>query len=438
MLGILLPVIFQITANIIQTVVWLCMIQVFLDFKVRRNRNIAIFIGVYIIIYIISELLFKKAVELKILYLYLAALILFKGPFFHKLFTFGICSCLNYVSELFIVSFSNLGFNGNLFNETIDGYTSGTWVIILKGIIFLLIYYLLKNFSTATKIRLYVLNSRQALILTILPLFSLVTIILLDYGIREYITIPIKASLFLLLSSTGTIFYVIVVIILIDKLILNQRYVQLNEFSQAQLITQYNHYHSIMEKDKQTRKLRHDMKNHLLCIRSLIELDRIHDVKQILKDMEIMIHSTGHEINSGNSIVDAILNEKAEQAKENRIKLEFSGALPDNNFIEPFDISTIFSNALDNAIEAAKKSNDPERFIRTSVVSRGKCILVSIENTVECNIKISSNLLESTKSNKEQHGFGLKNISESVEKYTGSLELKCENNIFTLEILLSV
>jgi signal transduction histidine kinase len=438
MLEGVLPLLNDFSVNLIEAIVWLFMIYVFIDFKASWKRNLIIYFCGYLLLYILAKIIINNLSGILPLYMYIAPFYLFKGTIPHKIFAFSISSCLNYVVELFIVSFTNMGFNGNLFTTTIDGKINGLWVIILKLILFFLIYYLMKNFNTTPKLKLYILKGKQAMILSILPLFSLATIIILDFGIREYIDLPVKATMFLLIASTGTIIYLMVVIILIDKLILNRRYVELNEMSQAQLLTQFNHYQNIMEKTEQTRKLKHDMKNHLVCIGTLIEANKIEEAKELISGIDFLMHGIDLDINSGNSIADAILNEKNKLAKQSGIKFDFVGVLPKENFIDPFDISTIFSNALDNAIEAITLSSAEDKYIKISVVTHGRCMLITIENTVTGNVVINGNSIETTKDNKEQHGFGLKNITDGVKKYNGNISLKCENNIFTLEILLNI
>jgi sensor histidine kinase YesM len=331
-----------------------------------------------------------------------------------------------------------MGFNYNLFFTTITGGISGIWFTLIKVALVALAYILVKSLASDTTFKIGILSKQQTAILIILPAFSFATMSILDWGVRNYVNVPINVSTFLLIASFCTIVYNVVIMILIDKLILNKKYKQLNEMSEAQLLTQFNHYEQITRKNQETRKLKHDMKNHLSCIRNLIENNEIAAAKELLNEIEDTIHGLDLEISTGNNIADAILNEKNRVASRSGIKFEYSGVLPQHNFITPFDISTIFSNALDNALEAAEKSSEPGKYIKIATFIHGKCLFISIENSVGKNIKVAGKEIDSTKENKEQHGFGLKNINDSVEKYGGSLSLTCENNVFKLEILLNI
>ena len=84
------------------------------------------------------------------------------------------------------------------------------------------------------------------------------------------------------------------------------------------------------------------------------------------------------------------------------------------DFIEPLDVSTIFGNGLDNAIEASEKLPEEQRAI---LVKAGK-----MQNFFDDFL----------------HGFGISNMRKAVEKYDGQLMTKCENGKFTLKILILI
>ncbi len=440
MLGFLGNSLIDLISSIFEILIFVFMISIFLDFTERAKKNVILYFAIYGLLKvakIIFPILFivDFITSLFVLFFVFTA---FKGNFAHKIFAFCTAVCLNYVLDIFIISFTNMGFNYNLFFSTLSGGVRGIWVTVIKIILIILVYILMRNFATNTTLKINILSSVQTLILIMLPAFSFASITILDWGVRNFVKVPVNTSAFLLIASLCTIIYNVIVMILIDKMILNKKYKHLNEMSEAQLRTQFNHYEQITSKNQETRKLKHDMKNHLRLIRTLIENNDIDEAKELLDEIEDTMRGLDLEISSGNSITDAILNEKNKMAHNLGINFEFSGILPRENFINPFDISTIFSNALDNAIEAAVKSQDSQRFIKIATYIQGKCLFILIENSVEKDIKITGKEIETTKQNKEHHGFGLKNINDSVEKYGGSLSTICENKVFKLEILLNI
>ena len=99
------------------------------------------------------------------------------------------------------------------------------------------------------------------------------------------------------------------------------------------------------------------------------------------------------------------------------------------DFIEPLDVSTIFGNGLDNAIEASEKLP----------VKAGKMqnfFSVLIENN--CLQDSGNTKSRTTKNDDFLHGFGISNMRKAVEKYDGQLMTKCENGKFTLKILILI
>lgn len=101
------------------------------------------------------------------------------------------------------------------------------------------------------------------------------------------------------------------------------------------------------------------------------------------------------------------------------------------------DLCTIFGNALDNAMEHVIQIEDQEkRLIHVTVSKMEEFILIRIENYLQDEIEFDGELPSTTKGNKAYHGFGLKSIKYSVEKYCGTMEVKAENHWFTITILI--
>ena len=108
------------------------------------------------------------------------------------------------------------------------------------------------------------------------------------------------------------------------------------------------------------------------------------------------------------------------------------------DFMQESDIYSLFGNAIDNAIEAViKLSDDEKRIIGVKVCAVGNMITVNIHNFYEYDIRFNheTGLPETSKKNKNIHGYGMKSIRYIVEKYDGSLSVKAKDGIFRLDIL---
>ncbi|WP_233638279.1 ATP-binding protein [Carnobacterium maltaromaticum] len=97
----------------------------------------------------------------------------------------------------------------------------------------------------------------------------------------------------------------------------------------------------------------------------------------------------------------------------------------------------MFGNALDNAIEAVLRNAELEqRLVNLRVSKRGDFVIILVENYVPDLDELSEGLPETTKTNKDYHGYGLKSIDYIAGKYEGNMNVSVKNNWFLLKVLL--
>ena len=156
-----------------------------------------------------------------------------------------------------------------------------------------------------------------------------------------------------------------------------------------------------------------------------------------LQEMERMVKNFNADIVTGNGVLDTILTRKNAYCVQNNINFTclVDGKLL--SFLETLDICSIFGNALDNAIESVKKNPGPDkRLIRLKAFNQNSFLIISLENYCEEKIDLREGLPETTKEDKGNHGYGLKSIKYTVEKYGGTMTLHAENNWFIMRILI--
>lgn len=168
-----------------------------------------------------------------------------------------------------------------------------------------------------------------------------------------------------------------------------------------------------------------------MCIEKLNSMDRkkyINEIKEKLEDVKNNFHTN-------NLILDIILMEKEEICKEYNINLYVDLNLKKCDFIEMTDICTIFSNLLDNAIEASKNIEDEENkkiFIKDTIVN--KFYLIKIENNKKNIIIKKENRIITSKKDDFLHGLGLQSVRNAVEKYNGNMDINDSENVFEIII----
>lgn len=139
-------------------------------------------------------------------------------------------------------------------------------------------------------------------------------------------------------------------------------------------------------------------------------------------------------------ILDVILEEEKSICEKNNIEFEVDLDFEKCSFVEATDLCSIFSNMLDNAIEACKKieSSDIKRKIKLRGAIVNKYFVIRCENTKVNPISIDKDNIITDKKDSFLHGIGISSIRNSVEKYNGNVEIKTEENRFVMIIYIPI
>lgn len=200
---------------------------------------------------------------------------------------------------------------------------------------------------------------------------------------------------------------------------------------------QNSYYHSIETQYDHSRRLIHDMKNHMQTLEELYSLgsgvEAKHYAQTILESMDTL----SGRFKCKNRVLTIIVNDKILKCDEQGIEISTHVEDLDFDFIEPFDITTIFSNLLDNAIEACSKISMEKRKIDLRVYQFNEFITISVRNTYNGKLVWDKDNLVSTKGGKHM-GLGLKNVKSAVDKYEGTIQRKSDEKHFEVKILMSL
>ena len=180
----------------------------------------------------------------------------------------------------------------------------------------------------------------------------------------------------------------------------------------------------------------HDLRHRIRSIRQREFAD-----EGELEEIEHAIDIYDGMLKTGNEVLDVILSEESIFCSENNIKLVcvIDGALL--NFMRQADLYSIFQNGIHNAVDAALKLEETEkRIIRVTVKRVAAMISVHMENYIADGetIEFADGLPLSSKGEKDYHGFGMRSMRMSVEKYGGVLCVDVKDDIFSVDIMLPV
>lgn len=208
-------------------------------------------------------------------------------------------------------------------------------------------------------------------------------------------------------------------------------------FAEKHINNQMVHYQELYKYQNELRIFRHDIRNRLLSLIGLIKENETEKALQTMKsNLDWLDQKTNNIVNSGNPVIDAILQSKLHFAKEKGIFIDVFIRLSTSIKIDEIELGIILGNALDNAIEAVTNiSHNENRNIEIRMITVADRISISIKNFVEANID-TKNLI-TTKSNREFHGYGIKSIQALAKKHDGIVLFSCENKVFTVNINLS-
>ena len=159
----------------------------------------------------------------------------------------------------------------------------------------------------------------------------------------------------------------------------------------------------------------------------------IESISAYFEERNIHINEFGSKINTNNSVADVILTRYSEECKRAGIELKIKGHFIDDCKISTFDMCTILSNILDNAIRAEKESGKTSISFVIRNTNENE-LIIYVENDLKIEPQIQNGKIISSKKNKENHGFGIENVRECVEKNHGYIKIEAEESKFRVWI----
>ncbi|WMM26426.1 GHKL domain-containing protein [Tissierella sp. MB52-C2] len=263
-------------------------------------------------------------------------------------------------------------------------------------------------------------------IICITPLISIVSTTIFtgfDEAYKAYLI-----ALVCIISNVGIIFLIQYIIEGVKVRLDNQNYK-----------LQYDYYKSLEEKQFETRKIYHDMNNHLQIIGSYIDNNDIEKAKLYFESLVEKSISYGNKVFCKNSIINAVLNNKYDLIVQNEIDCNINIAIDEKITIDDMDLCSIFANTLDNAIEASLRIKEvsQRKIIVKGRVDKGYFSYSVINNKVG-DILTHKGTIVSTKEDRKYHGFGLQNIKDIVNKYRGVFDISYTGTEFSIVVIIKV
>lgn len=200
----------------------------------------------------------------------------------------------------------------------------------------------------------------------------------------------------------------------------------LNQALKIHLDAQVSHYESTLQEQQEAAVYRHDNKNRYMSIYALLELNKMEEAKQYLKQMiEELGKENGREI-CGSPVLDAIIQQKGNEASENGVEFLTDFDIPKEIEVQPDDWVAIVGNLLDNAMEACRKMERQGRRISVYMKYQRGVLVIEIRNSVN---ESDIDFTRSSKEKRGKHGYGLLSIRQALKKYDGELDMDVKEYI---------
>ena len=180
----------------------------------------------------------------------------------------------------------------------------------------------------------------------------------------------------------------------------------------------------------------HDLKHYITAIRA--EGDPAAKAAY-LNELEESIDGYGHQLDTGNTVLDTILTAKSSLCSSRGITLTCVADGTSLGFMDPMSLAALVGNALDNAIESVLTlPDDDRRLIQVAVYAKDSFLVMRFENYFEGTLEFTDRLPRTTKGDTLHHGYGLVSMRQVAQEHGGSLTVQAEDNWFVLSVLIPI
>lgn len=270
-------------------------------------------------------------------------------------------------------------------------------------------------------------NEMQGFPLILVPLCSLGIVLLMVYYQRQL-------GVDLVIVSGGLLIINFLVLCLYNMLLDVLTKECETKLLRRQVQMYANQLEIIMQTERKVKSLQHDMKHHMNEIKLMAMQHADHNIEQYIDCMARSVQNTSEIVASGNMEIDSLLNYILHKAQKELKDVQISVRLPENMMIQ-FDVNVILANLLENAVEAARDTD--EKILHVNI-SAGKGLLrIIVENSYNNRLMKSGEVFRTTKNDKKNHGIGLQNVKRMVGKYHGTMEILTDP-LFCVRIMMYI
>ena len=435
----MLEYITDVTVLIIEIV---CYFTFFDIFAVKRNRNKIEVILSIIILMLSSRLCVHFLKKYTIIKMLLMVLIIILAMWF--LYEISLVKTLILVffvqSIVTITDYIVIMILAKIYGDitTLGGASSliGRLILILSRLILFAILIVISRISSKKRNNVTAdMSNKEWIQFLIFPIFTICAVMLMVNSVMKSYHSDIVPVYYII--AIGLIVLNLVVFHLISEILEHSRKMKEAQILRQQSIGQVGLYNSMRENYNIQRQRTHEYKNQIVCMDMLMKKKDYSKLEDYIGNISDGLDAQLDMVDTNNDVINAILNAKYYEAIKNDVLFVLKINDLSDIKVSDEDIVTILSNLLDNAIEAAKQCNVGKRTVKIKLLSEDDVLTIAVSNTYKTEPMLTEDgYIRTTKNNKEEHGWGIRNIVATLEKYDAEYIIDYKNGEFVFSIMM--
>ena len=321
---------------------------------------------------------------------------------------------------------------------TLGGASSliGRLILILSRLILFAILIVISRISSKKRNNVTAdMSNKEWIQFLIFPIFTICAVMLMVNSVMKSYHSDIVPVYYII--AIGLIVLNLVVFHLISEILEHSRKMKEAQILRQQSIGQVGLYNSMRENYNIQRQRTHEYKNQIVCMDMLMKKKDYSKLEDYIGNISDGLDAQLDMVDTNNDVVNAILNAKYYEAIKNDVLFVLKINDLSDIKVSDEDIVTILSNLLDNAIEAAKQCNVGKRTVKIKLLSEDDVLTIAVSNTYKTEPMLTEDgYIRTTKNNKEEHGWGIRNIVATLEKYDAEYIIDYKNGEFVFSIMM--
>jgi signal transduction histidine kinase len=360
-------------------------------------------------------------------------LLLYSSSFKQKLLAFMVFFIVNSIAELTATGIVILGF-GNRFSDVakpgIDMNVLRGFYILIVTVLYLLTIFLWHRKKTGR------INFQNFAAFTIFPVSQIFllegTFTAYDNGGENYLII--YTAMGILLATLANLYLFKLINQLMRKAELEKRILQLEQHQRMG----FEHLKELEAIDRYNRTFHHDISNQLSVIQILLQSGQHKQASDMITSLSNDIHVYDSKKYCSHPVVNAVLAQKSMLAGLSNIEFDAEVYVSEHSSIQSIDLCSVFSNLLDNAIEACNAPLLPQtrKYIEVKAGLKREYLTIKVKNAKINEIKTKNNQIMTSKADPQMHGLGLSIVHDIAKKYDGDFSVNYTYDTFTAVVLL--